>query len=262
LDRATAEGRPNGRPDGEFFVKIVIMTDVHGNLPALRAALRVIRREGYDVIYHTGDAIGIGPYPAEALDVLLSTPRIVMLMGNHEARFAEGLPQQPPQGMSEMAFEHNHWVHSVLEPALRPVVARWPYCIRASFDGLRVTFIHYGLEGTDWTFAPVVQEPTPADLDRIFGGYTSDLVFYGHHHPASDITGRARYVNPGSLGCFQKPLARFAVLEIAAHGGYTLEKRAVPYDNTDLLQELTRRRVPARDYIYRAFFGVDPADFA
>jgi len=237
------------------------MTDVHGNLPALRAALRVIRREGYDVIYHTGDAIGIGPYPAEALDVLLNTPRMVMIMGNHDARFAWGLPQQRPPEISEMAFEHNRWVNSVLDPALRPVVARWPYCLRASFNGLRVTFIHYGLEGPGWTFAPVVQAPSPADLDRVFAGLTADLVFYGHHHPISDITGRARYVNPGSLGCSPEPLARFAVLEIAAHGRYTLEKRAAPYDNTELLQELTRRRVPARDHIYRGFFGVDPADF-
>lgn len=237
------------------------MTDVHGNLPALRAALCVIRREGYDVIYHTGDAIGIGPYPAEALDVLLNTPRMVMLMGNHEARFAEGLPQQPPPEMSDIEFTHRRWVNSVLDPALRPVVASWPYCIRASFDGLRVTFIHYGLEEPGWTFVPVVQDPTPADLDRMFAGQTADLVFYGHHHPVSDITGRARYVNPGSLGCFPEPLARFAVLEIAAHGGYMLEKRAVPYDITEVLRELTRRRVPAREHIYRAFFGVDPADF-
>ena len=47
-------------------MKIAVLTDVHGNLPALQVALRAIRREGADAIFHTGDAIGIGPFPAEA----------------------------------------------------------------------------------------------------------------------------------------------------------------------------------------------------
>ena len=41
-------------------MRIVVLTDVHGNLPALGAALAVIRGEGYDAIVHTGDAVGIG----------------------------------------------------------------------------------------------------------------------------------------------------------------------------------------------------------
>ena len=51
-------------------MKIAVLTDVHGNLPALQATLRGIRREGCDAIFHTGDSIGIGPYPAECLDLI------------------------------------------------------------------------------------------------------------------------------------------------------------------------------------------------
>jgi protein phosphatase len=53
-------------------MKIAVMTDVHANLPALAAALDAIRREGCEALFHTGDAIGIGPYPAECLDLLLN----------------------------------------------------------------------------------------------------------------------------------------------------------------------------------------------
>ena len=35
-------------------MKIAILTDVHGNLPALQVALRAIRREGVDAIFHYG----------------------------------------------------------------------------------------------------------------------------------------------------------------------------------------------------------------
>lgn len=57
-------------------MKLVVFSDVHANLPALEAALERIRYEGYDLLLHLGDAIGIGPQPAECLELLLQTPNI------------------------------------------------------------------------------------------------------------------------------------------------------------------------------------------
>ena len=74
-------------------MKVAVLTDVHANLPALEATLRVIEDAGCEAIYHTGDAIGIGPFPAECLARLLATPRMRLIMGNHDAWFAFGLPQ-------------------------------------------------------------------------------------------------------------------------------------------------------------------------
>lgn len=51
--------------------KIAIFTDTYGNLPALQAALTAIQAEHSDAIYHLGDAIGIGPFPAECLDIIV-----------------------------------------------------------------------------------------------------------------------------------------------------------------------------------------------
>ncbi len=62
-------------------MRIAVITDAHANLQALRAALAEIRRIGVDAVYHTGDAIGIGPQPAETLDLLLAQPDAVLLMG-------------------------------------------------------------------------------------------------------------------------------------------------------------------------------------
>ncbi len=48
-------------------MRLVVMTDVHANLPALDAAPTAIAHHGYDLLVHTGDAISIGPFPAECL---------------------------------------------------------------------------------------------------------------------------------------------------------------------------------------------------
>ena len=238
-------------------MKVAILTDTHANLPALHVALDAITKEGCDVIYHTGDAIGIGPYPAECLDLLLNTPNIKLIMGNHDAWFAYGLPQPRPVWMSAGEVLHHRWVHSCLNPALRSVVGQWPYVIEEKFEKVHITFLHYGLDASQKNFLSIVRDPRPGDLDNMFRANRSDVVFYGHHHPASDIRGQARYVNPGSLGCFQEPLARFIILE-CSKSDYQLDKRAISYTDKDLFREFERRNVPEREFIYQVFFGRKP----
>ena len=235
-------------------MKIAVVTDVHGNLPALKATLRAISREDCDAIFHTGDSIGIGPYPAECLDLILNTPRMVPVMGNHDAWFAYGLPDPQPSWMSDGEVIHQQWVHSCLDSSLRTVVGEWPYLIQEEFEDIRVSFLHYGLNDSGRDFAKFHQKPEPADLDEMYNGLDSDLVFYGHHHSNSDMVSKARYVNPGSLGCHTEPVARFAVL-VCRDERYELEVRHISYDDSALFREFERRNVPEREFIVRAFFG-------
>lgn len=81
-----------GVRERRMSTRIAVITDAHANLPALDAALAAIRGDGVAAVYHTGDAIGIGPFPAEVLDRLLHEPRMRSVMGNHDAWFAFGLP--------------------------------------------------------------------------------------------------------------------------------------------------------------------------
>ena len=235
-------------------MRIVVLTDVHGNLPALGAALAAIREEGYDAIVHTGDVVGIGPFPAECLDTLRHVPDIHLLMGNHDAWFAHGLPQPIPPHMGPEFVEHVLWTRAQIDRALQAEVARWPYRLAFDADGVPLTFLHYALDETGYDFAPIVHNPTPDDLDRLFAGETAAAVFYGHHHPFSDIQGRARYINPGALGAYDRPLARWAVVE-AQNGRFTVEYRAAEYDDRPLYQAFEARRVPARAFLCRAFLG-------
>ena len=235
-------------------MRVAVLTDAHANLPALEAALGDIQRIGCDAIYSTGDAIAIGPQPAECLDLLLRTPNVRLLMGNHDAWFVDGLPQPQPQWMSDGEVEHQRWVHAQLDPSLRPIVAYWPYVVRQEWEGVCVALMHYAPANADASFAPIVRDSGVDELDRLFGQYGADVVFYGHTHVASDVTGQARYANPGSLGCHHEALARYLVLT-CSQGRYTLEQRAVPYDDGPLFEAFERRQAPERTFLYEAFFG-------
>jgi predicted phosphodiesterase len=235
-------------------MRIAFFADVHANLAALTAALDAIAREGVDGVYHLGDAIGIGPYPAECLDLLLSSPGMRFVMGNHDAWFVSGLPDPRPSWMSEGEAAHHRWVHARLDPGLRSVVASWPWSIETAVGGVSVTFAHYALVGAEDRFADIVRAPTAEDLDRLFASASGEIVGFGHHHPVCNLRGRKHYVNPGSLGCAPTAVARYALLE-ATGNGYRLEQRAIPYDDAELFREFDRREVPERDFLREVMLG-------
>ena len=235
-------------------MKLAILTDVHANLPALEAALDAIDREGYDELIHTGDVVGTGPHPAECLDVLLNARNVRFLMGNHDAWFAHGLSAEEFSRMTANERAHQDWTHQQIDPRLRSVVAQWPYVVERVIAEVSVTFLHYPLADGHRTFAPLLKNPGVADLDRLFGTGESRLVFYGHYHLFSDVQGRTRYITPGSVGCHDRAVARYAVVEFRA-GRYEIAYRNAPYDDASLFQDFEKRKVPEREFIYRAFFG-------
>lgn len=239
--------------------RVAILTDAHANLPALEAALEDIRAEGVKAIYHTGDAIGIGPFPAEVLDRLLHTAGVRLVMGNHDALFAHGLPEPRPAWMSEGEAAHQRWVHDQIDPALRPVVASWPWSIDEEIGGVPVTFVHYALDETGHGFKSPARHPDSAVMDGLFAPEHAELVFYGHqHYPSAvnrEIVGRATYVNPEALGCGPAPVARYALLEVDRTKTYRLGYRAISYDPVPLFQAFEERVVPEGDFIRRTFFG-------
>lgn len=235
-------------------MKIIIFADVHANLPALQAMLSAVQTEGYDLLVHLGDAIAIGPYPSETLDLLLSTPRISFIKGNHDQWFAEGLPNPIPEWMTDGEVEHQHWTHARIDSKLKSVVSEWRMVLQQEFDGTQVAFMHYRLSQANREFESVLKDPTDAQLETLFQPFTEPVICYGHTHIFSDKQATSRYINPGSLGCFSQPLARYTVLEIKS-GNCQMEHRAVEYDDEALWKTFEERKVPERQFLYKAFFG-------
>ncbi len=234
--------------------KIAIITDIHANLPALEAVLTAIKAEGYDTLVQLGDVIGIGPYPLECLDLILSTPRIENIKGNHEIYFVNGLLVSPPCYMSPGEVQHHHWTLTCLTEEHKSKIANWPFVVKHEFEGVKVAFMHSGLGGSGDDIQKIPRNANGADLDKLFAPHVADLVFYGHQHEDSDVQGQARYVNPGSLGCNRVAIARYCMAEFT-HGHYQINHRLISFDDEALLNAFEKRQVPDRNLIYKTFFG-------
>ena len=68
----------NGDP-----LKIAVLSDVHGNLPAFRAVLEAVKAEDFDRIWFLGDLVGYGAFPDECVEMAAENCHIC-LAGNHD----------------------------------------------------------------------------------------------------------------------------------------------------------------------------------
>lgn len=159
-------------------MRLALISDVHGNLPALQAVLADIDRIGVDAIFCLGDTIGYGPQPRECLEIIEKRCKLV-LMGNHEHAILYGAEHFTP--LARVAID---WTAGQLrDPSLLRYLESLPP--KAKFD--RFLFVHGSIKhplfdyvreaDSPWMFYRLVQT-----LRQDFTHF--DLCFVGHNHRA------------------------------------------------------------------------------
>ncbi len=237
------------------MIKIGIFSDIHANLPALEAVLAFFEEQQCDELYHLGDAIAIGPYPREVVELLLSTSNIYCIMGNHDWWYVNGLPKPQPHWMSNGEVVHQKWTHQQLGNEHRGILNNWKFVIRKEIEGIPTVFTHYGLKENRRVFKTIIREPLAGDLETIFADFPEDdLIFYGHTHSVSYMGGKARYVNPGSVGCANTAEAP-CLIATFDQGIFETQQFHIPYDDTEILRAFDEREVPERDFLREIFYG-------
>jgi diadenosine tetraphosphatase ApaH/serine/threonine PP2A family protein phosphatase len=99
-------------------MRALVITDIHGNLPALEAVLAAAASPavgGFDELWNLGDMVGYGAQPNQVLDLLIHTPtlRTLHVRGNHD-RVCCGLTS--PQGFNPIAAAAALWTKDHLTP--------------------------------------------------------------------------------------------------------------------------------------------------
>lgn len=69
-------------------MKTLVISDVHGNLPALEFVLK--KHKDAELVISLGDVVNYGPWSNECVDILESLDSKITILGNHEQNFNDG----------------------------------------------------------------------------------------------------------------------------------------------------------------------------
>ncbi len=232
-------------------MRLVIISDIHGNLPALEAVLRELEAEPPDQFICLGDVAATGPQPDEVLAQLRSLDCPVVL-GNTDAYL---LDPQPTQGAEEdvrKVEEIDRWCATQLSPANLQYLGTFRPTITVHLEeGSRLLCYH----GSPRSYHEVIAATTPdEDLLPMFGDKQATVMAGGHwHFQMLRRYGAGILLNPGSVGLTYDILpsgsvrvparAEYALLT-SDDGALRIELRRVPYEQGATVRAMFDRGMP------------------
>ena len=229
-------------------MKVAVISDIHGNGPALEAVLADIDRRGVDAVYCLGDVALQGPDAARCVDRLRERG-IPTVRGNTDRYLARGgaVPNLPPAAADAFL---RPW-RAMLGPERLAWLGERPERLEAEWEGLRVLLVHGSPRSDEEPLLPFSADAGGTGGDAGTGpgggagsgstegplaGVTAELVLFGHHHRQLAWRQDGRWmVGPGSVGMpfDEDPRAAYALIEVRSAGrrrALDITLVRVPYD--------------------------------
>jgi predicted phosphodiesterase len=208
-------------------MRVAVLNDVHGNLPALEAVLAEVEREQPDAIVFGGDIVA-GPMAGETLERVRSLGQARLIRGN-----ADRIALEFRRGERDEAEGLGDWVAEQLNDEEADYLGSLPLTITIDVDGLGPTcFCHATPRDDEEIFTERDSEAVVAEM---LAGTEEATVVCGHTHMQVDRrVSRWRVVNAGSVGMpyEHEPGARWALL------GPDVDLRRTEYDREDAARRL------------------------
>jgi predicted phosphodiesterase len=190
--------------------RYALISDIHANLPALRAVLADIDQRG-DVaaIYHLGDLTGYAPWPNETV-ALLRERAIPGIAGNYDSTIATDYKHcgcraetEHEEELAHLSFE---WTRTHVTPETKKYLASLPFRLDirplgGHLSGPTITLVH----GNQTLSTVYVTEDRPDSfLEKMavsVGARPDDVICFGHTHRAwQRVVGGIQFINTGSVG--------------------------------------------------------------
>ncbi len=231
-------------------MRIVIVSDIHSNEPAMRAVLDAL--PPHDHLWCLGDTIGYGPNPNECLAAMRDQAQYV-LTGNHDLASLGAISLITFNRLARVA---NEWNNQQLDPDLRAYLEERP----ARLDLDEATLAHASPRDPVWEY--VLDDLTAF---HNLAHFTTQICFIGHSHvpliyayhadkitefrqtvadEVIELQSDSRYIiNPGSVGQPRDndPRAAFAVWDTDA-GIVTFHR--VEYDVAETQRRMREAKLP------------------
>ena len=240
-------------------MRIAVLSDIHGNLPALEAVLAAL--SPFDALWQMGDVVGYGPQPDEVV-ARLAAEHATGVRGNHNSA---ALGELPVDAFNDDARAAVEWTAEHIGPATR----RWLAALPLRDEQDQFTRVHASPCDPNWEYV-YSSRIARANLDCFGTAYC----LVGHTHvpllfrqgkrgletvrpaPGMKLTLNQErlIINPGSVGQPRDgdPRASAALLDTDEQ---TIEWLRIEYPVEHVQQLMAELGLPSR-LVARLRFGL------
>lgn len=189
------------------ILKIVIISDVHGNLEALNA----LPERDFDELWCIGDLVDYGPKPHEVVEWVRQRARVAV-RGNHDHAAGFSVNPQCSVPFKKLAEDTLRFTQAVCTPDDFGYLRSLPVRQELAVYSTRFYLVHAMPSNPLFGYCPAESDLWKREAEAI----SADVLIVGHTHtPFVRYEGKTTILNPGSLGQPKtgRPLACYAVWE-------------------------------------------------
>lgn len=223
-------------------MKFAVLSDIHGNMFALRAVLADIEKQKPDRILCLGDIAMAGPEPNKTIDFVKTQDWTVIqgntdeMIANYSDEIYEKIKKDAPimanalkQDVSEITDENKSYLKNL--PINKSIEA----------EGIKILLVHGSPRRNNENIFPNMDADV---IENIFTDVDADIVFCGHTHIPCGYQTKSKLtiVNDGSVGrpFTEKPDACYVIADIN-NGQIEIEHRMIDYDRNSAMEILSKR---------------------
>lgn len=235
----------DGYGKGVKMVKIAVVADIHGNLPALAAVWADIKWQGVDEILCLGDVVGYYPWPNEVIEFIRERA-ITLVQGNYDESVGEELPAcgcDFPTAAAMLIGETSlQWTINTVTCENK----RWLQDLPKNLRLQRATYDLLLVHGSPDRNNEYLTMDIPATkLVNILAQEKVDILLCGHTHvPYHRQVRTGHVINAGSVGKPKhgNPNATYVIVRLGKQVAISIKE--VPYDYEQTAQRTIAAGLP------------------
>lgn len=236
-------------------MRLAFFSDIHGNLPVLKAIINDIKNENIDYTVFLGDAIGLGPKPYECLKLLLDS-NIYFNYGNHEQYALEGIEKFDVEGINKDEKIHHLWVGKQVKDIIHSILddPKVDEDMLLKFNKKKLYLCHYA--NKNGVFIKSQLENTNIEYLKETFGEKYDYIFYGHNHEHSHLkSSKTDYICLGSSGCVKDDNTFYTIVDIEEK--INIYTKFIKYDRNKFIEDFQNTDYPLKEFLGEMFFGIN-----
>lgn len=249
-------------------MQFAVLSDVHGNCPALRKVLEDAKRRGIEDFIIAGDYAISGAWPDQCIEVLQSIPKKLIIRGNEE-KYLENLIGKDQSNWTDGQMQISYWSYRNITPEHLTYVLGLPQTAEREINGVKIHVAHGSNEflgeyelgkfgsislAKKYANVEVTPESFRRDIHEILDGdptfqekvnvLEEGVYVFGHSHVQwrYKVSGRkVLLINPGSCGLPLDAIEGsipYSILTITESGEMSVEEVRIPFDKESYIEEL------------------------